>query len=362
MDDVFVVNPETKTLVRVKPVSFRDINVRERDDLAAWIRKYPEVLGEEFLIVSSEFDHFDRSDRRLDILALDKRGVVTVIELKLDLSRSFADQQAIRYAAFCSTMTMDDLLDAYVTFHSVTEDDAELAIVSFLGRDDLPEIGNRPRIVLAAGSLDDQELTSTVLWLRSFEVDITCIELTPYRLPDHGTLILVPKILIPLPEAKNYLVRAEKKDAQLARGRAPQDILDLWRAIFAVWAKVDCEFRPKAPAKDRYMKLNVGSSSVHYEWTPLKGQRVLRMALHFESSDRDWNLSLLRRVQDARTQVTSGVKQEFSAGPWGEKWAAADFRIPYDDSMRPVDVAPEAVSVMKLLIDRTWPLIKDHLR
>ena len=107
---LFIVDPVSKQLSPVEPVSFADIGVKERQDLEAWVTSHPLVLGEELLVITSEFDRFDRSDRRLDVLALDKNGYLVVIELKLDLSHSFADQQAIRYAAFCSTMTMDQVV------------------------------------------------------------------------------------------------------------------------------------------------------------------------------------------------------------------------------------------------------------
>jgi hypothetical protein len=55
---------------------------------------------------------------------LDKSGCLVVIELKLDLSRTFADQQAIRYAAFCSTMTMDQVIAAMSAFHKCSDDEA----------------------------------------------------------------------------------------------------------------------------------------------------------------------------------------------------------------------------------------------
>lgn len=110
---------------------------------------------------------------------------------------SFADQQAIRYAAFCSTMTLNQVIAAMVAFHKCSDGEAAQKVLALLDADDLPKLNGQPRIILAAGSLDDEELTSTVLWLRSFGVDITCVEMKPYRLPDSGTLVLVPRVIIP---------------------------------------------------------------------------------------------------------------------------------------------------------------------
>jgi hypothetical protein len=222
-DLIFLIDQETKEPVKVKPVSFAEIGIKEREDLEQWVINHPELLGEDFLVITSEFDKFDKTHRRLDILALDSnlssdsKGVLAVIELKLDASRSLADQQAIRYAAFCSTIKMEDIVALLAKRLNITSEDASTRICEFLGVDELPKLGNHPRIILAAGSLDDSELTSCVLWLRTFGVDISCVELTPYRLPKSSQIILVPRIIIPLPEAIDYVISVEQKEASEVR-------------------------------------------------------------------------------------------------------------------------------------------------
>src|SRR5262245_20312126 len=146
-ESIYLVAPDTKQLARVKQVSFATIGIQERRDLEVWILSNPDVLGEPLLVVTTEFDRFDKSDRRLDVLALDKNGVLVVVELKLDLARSFADQQAIRYAAFCSTMTMEQVVDALAAFHKCTAEDARSKIREFLETEELGELGNQPRII-----------------------------------------------------------------------------------------------------------------------------------------------------------------------------------------------------------------------
>ncbi len=222
-DIIFLIDQETKEPIKVEPVSFAEIGIKEREDLEQWVIDHPELLGEDLLVITSEFDRFDKTHRRLDILALDSdlssdsKGVLVVIELKLDINRSLADQQAIRYAAFCSTMKMEDIVALLAKRLNVTPEGASTRICEFLGVDELPNLGNHPRIILAAGSLDDPELTSCVLWLRTFGVDISCAELTPYRLPISSQIILVPRIIIPLPEAIDYVISVEQKDAAEVR-------------------------------------------------------------------------------------------------------------------------------------------------
>jgi hypothetical protein len=215
---VYLVATGANSPVAVEPVSFNSLGVQERRDLEDWVLKNPQLLGEELLIITPEFDRFDKSSRRLDVLALDKEGTLVVIELKLDVAGTLADLQAIRYAAFCSTMTMDQVVDYFANYHAVPRAEAESRILEFLAEEDLPQLEKQPRIILAAGSMDDLDLTSCVLWLRRFGVNMTCVELTPYRLPD-SRVLLVPRIIIPLPETREFTVGVEIKQAAENRKR-----------------------------------------------------------------------------------------------------------------------------------------------
>ena len=75
--------------------SFVDLNIWERQHIEEWVRTNPEMLGEDFLIVSIEFDRFSNSNDRLDALAVDRSGNLVVIELKRDPASGYADLQAI---------------------------------------------------------------------------------------------------------------------------------------------------------------------------------------------------------------------------------------------------------------------------
>lgn len=362
---LYIVDPLSKQLTPVNPVSFADIGVKERQDLEAWVTSHPDVLGEELLVVTSEFDRFDRCDRRLDLLALDKNGCLVVIELKLDLSRSFADQQAIRYAAFCSTMTMDQVIAATAAFHKCSDDETVQKVLAFLEADELPELNSQPRIILAAGSLDDEELTSTVLWLRSFGVDITCVEMKPYQLPASETLVLVPRVIIPLPEAKDYLVRVEQKQvAQVQKSKEGNRLRGFWGIVAQKFNSLKCGFTVRPRATSSYLPVPVGYSKVHYEWLPLKTAGILRVALHLESDDRAVNEKRLNKLLARKAEIEKGVGHPFFAEFWGRKqrWATAEFRLPFDPMAASEVVASEAVRVMGILIERTWPIIEPVLK
>ena len=60
------------------------------------------------------------------------------------------------------------------------------------------------------------EVISAVLWLRESEIDIECIRLTPHR-DAVDSLFINPEIIIPLPEAKDYIQKKESKNKEQRR-------------------------------------------------------------------------------------------------------------------------------------------------
>jgi hypothetical protein len=354
MDQIYIVEPTSKKLTSVKPVSLAGIGMKERADLEAWVLNNPQVLGEELLIVSTEFDRFEKSSRRLDVLALDKEGVLVVVELKLELSHSFADQQAIRYAAFCSTMTMQDLVQVRAHHAGVSEEDAANDVRTFLDSDELPELGDRPRIILAAGSLDDTELTSTVLWLRNFGVDITCIELTPYHLGGNGTVILVPRTIIPIPEARDYVIQVERKEIKKATKTDKEaQCRSLWRAVGEAFNGLGTGFATTGNSGSPILKVPIGDSHVHYEWWWRRNQEAVDACLHFEWPDRDRCIRAIEVIKKHEAAIRDQVDLVYNAGPWGSRWAEAHFRVPFETADTDDGIAERAAKTMKLLIERT---------
>ena len=170
-DAIYVVDPTSKETLKVESTTFSALKLKERQDLQEWIIKKPEVIGEPLLLITSEFDRFHHSDKRLDLLLLDKLGRLVIAELKLDASGTLAEQQVIRYAAFCSTMSMEDVVANHSNPKGLPEEEIRQEMCEFLGVNDLPELTGEPRIILVAGSMENQELTATVLWLRKFGVD-----------------------------------------------------------------------------------------------------------------------------------------------------------------------------------------------
>ena len=81
---MYRIHPQTNRITALSQVSFSELGFTERAHLQEWLANQPDALGEELLIIQKEFDGFDDTKERLDLLAIDKSGALVIIENKLD--------------------------------------------------------------------------------------------------------------------------------------------------------------------------------------------------------------------------------------------------------------------------------------
>ncbi|GJM17753.1 MAG: hypothetical protein DHS20C13_30800 [Thermodesulfobacteriota bacterium] len=215
---ILVVNHDLNSYEKVEETSFEKLNIWERKHIQEWIRQTPEILGEDLLVVSIEFDRFNNSNDRLDVLAIDREGNIVVIELKRDAFAGYADLQAIRYAAMVSSMTIEKLLPYYNHYQKKslgvnipTNENSLANITEFVNDEDFQELSNTPRIILCSEDFS-QELTTTVLWLIENGLDITCVKIKPHQIGDK--VAIVPNRIIPIQEAQQYLIDIQQKNEE----------------------------------------------------------------------------------------------------------------------------------------------------
>jgi hypothetical protein len=169
---MFRVDCSQNRLSRLIQKRFSDLALRERDHLQEWLANQPDALGEELLIIQKEFDGFDETRERLDLLALDKDGNLVVIENKLDDSGRDVTWQALKYTAYVSGLTKTQIVDIYQQYldRFCGGGNAVARLCEFMGVEDLGEIhlnpGTDQRMIFNAANFRREE-TATVLWLLS---------------------------------------------------------------------------------------------------------------------------------------------------------------------------------------------------
>lgn len=227
---MYKINIEDKTLKKVAEVSLSSLKITERYDLQEWLAATPEifdVLDDEegsLLIISKELpvNNDAPNSLRADLIALDRKGRLVIIELKRGEARGDVDWQAIKYAARCSRYTPEKLIEVATEYLKKPADDVGRLIyehisgniedgrkytdeeireeLSFLESDrDLLET----RIVLVAQQINP-EVASSALWLRKFGIDVSCLAVKAHQDEQAGIFLTIERV-IPLPDEGDYI-------------------------------------------------------------------------------------------------------------------------------------------------------------
>ncbi|MDE2867858.1 MAG: endonuclease NucS [Chloroflexota bacterium] len=205
---LFRINPENRESEKIAEVEFASLGFQERRDIQEWVAANPGILGEDLLIIGKEFSGFDRTDERLDLLAVDADGNLVVIELKRDDTGADAHWQAIKYASYLQRASADDIIRMLAEYSETSEDDATNRLLQHLNADDLNALNNDQRIILASHRFAP-EVTSAALWLNEKAPGddlISCVQLTPYQDGEDGPLYVQASTIIPIPGVDDYII------------------------------------------------------------------------------------------------------------------------------------------------------------
>lgn len=292
---MFKIDTAQNRIAPLARTSFGALALREREHLQEWLAHHPAALGEELLIIQKEFANFDGTQERLDLLALDKSGRLVIIENKLDDSGRDVIWQALKYAAYCSTLKTGQIVDIFQQhLRGATREEAIEQIADFLPDHDSEDLALNPagsqRIMLVAAKFR-REVTSTALWLLAKGVNITCFQLTPFK--DDAALYLDVSQIIPTPETGDYMIQLAEKSAteeqsataeaaRYARRRA------YWDQLLEVAAERNMAvLARKSSSKDNWMTGACGISGVQYSMVITA--REARVQFEFVTSDTQMN-------------------------------------------------------------------------
>ncbi|MCT6701383.1 DUF4268 domain-containing protein [Rheinheimera sp. 4Y26] len=357
---MFTVNYQTNRISPVKIKTFSELGFTERKHLQEWLAHQPDALGEELLIIQKEFDGFDDTRERLDLLALDKDGNLVIIENKLDDSGRDVVWQALKYASYCASLTKAQIVEIYQQYLDRYEPassepevnvpkHAAARICEFLDAPDLDEIklnlGNSQRLMLVAANFR-KEVTSTALWLLGQGINIACLKITPYALGEQ-LLINIDQI-IPTPEAKELMIgisakEAEEKSTEVVLKNRHNVRRDYWEQLLDAFQKSSsCQLYSNiSPSKDHW--LCAGSGVTGCPYSLIFNQKELRVELWFGRNSAEENKWLFDRVIQQKDSIECKFGAELE---WlrldDKKQSRVQYAVRLDGFNR--DVWPEAIS------------------
>ena len=300
---MFQVIRSANRLQRLEPRSFSDLKFREREHLQEWLVHMPEALGEELLIIQKEFDDFADTRERLDLLALDKKGRLVIIENKLDDSGRDVVWQALKYAAYCSTLTQKNILDIYQKYldRSGQGEDAEAKLRDFLEVEDLDEVvlnpRNEQRLVLIAANFR-KEVTAAVLWLLGHGVRAQCFRVVPYSFGEEVFIDL--QQIIPTPEAAGFMIRMAAKDSEQKFVEGTQRLRHaFWtQTLRALRERNVTLFENVSASKSHWLNCGTGVSRCLYTLIFVENEARVELNLgRAEMSENKWMFEQLKQMQ-----------------------------------------------------------------
>jgi hypothetical protein len=309
---VFEIDRERNRLTPLERRHLSDLGVHERNDLQEWLAARPDVLGEDLLIVQKEFEGFPHSRERLDLLALDKKGRLVVIENKIgDCTREIFSQ-AIPYAAYASLLTVDAIVSEYERYLRLSGQDGNAGerISAFL------EAGSRsaldlnpngaPRVFLVASDFTPSVLM-TAEWLSNNGVPIECFKISALT---RGTdQFLRCDRLFPFDSG-----RAEKGTGTSKNAKGPADRptsentrqTEFWKYLAPLLYEVG--LLPERP-KDPFYCLGMVETIVGHNRLCLRvGAKWARIDVSASVLHSDADQQVLRCLSSARGMLERGLK------------------------------------------------------
>ncbi len=268
----------------VPTTTFADEGVLERKHLQRLLCNDITPIGSDLMVLAEEFGEWEDCKRRIDLLCIDKKGALVVVEIKRTEDGGHMELQAVRYAAMVSGMTVEQAVHAHAKMIGGVnaEEMARKNIVEFLAADAIEEVDfdSNVRIILVAADFS-QEITTSVLWLNKYDINITCIRLKPYKINNRVFVDLTQ--VIPLPEAEDYEVklRAQAQEARKAQSLREETLRRFWTQLIQRSHERTGLFAKKSPTSDSWISVGIGRGGFSLYVSQSKGQTRIECYITF---------------------------------------------------------------------------------
>lgn len=358
-----------RTANRIKPLerkTFAELQFRERDHLQEWIANHPSVLGEEFLIIAKEFAGFEETNERLDLLALDTSGALVLIENKLDDAGKDVTWQALKYASYCSGFTKDSVRDIYAKYRQMDVAAAEESIADFLGAESFGEAtvnaGLTQRVILVAAHFR-KEVTSTVMWLRGFNLRVQCMS-AAIHVDEGESLYFSVEQLIPPKAAEEYMVnlaRKQQSEAAAADVDAARFTVrrNFWSKLLPEMGKATTIFQNISPQKSSWVMAASGISGL--SWMLYALGTETRVDFYIDSKDAMRNDLTFVKLEAKKEEIERAFGEPLLWEPL-PNYRACRIRHAMPANVFDEDQWPNMISSLTERMVRLESAIKPHLK
>ena len=312
---MYIINKNTNRIEKIESTTFRQLGFREREHLQEWIANNPSCLNEELLIIQKEFDGFNDTYERLDLLAIDKQGNLVIIENKLDDTGRDVTWQVLKYASYCATLNSTQITTIFSQYLTKigSNENAEEALEKFLETEDFKErlnIGNSQRIMMIAGEFR-KEVTSSVMWLLNYGLRLQCFKATPYKLQEQ--LFLNMEQIIPIKEAEDFVISMANKSreevgAQEQNKERHSVRLRFWTLYLKEINKVTALYQNVSASRDSWIGGGSGMSYIGYN--SVATRNYIRIELYINSGVKSNNKAIFDSLYAKKESIESEFGQQ----------------------------------------------------
>lgn len=335
----------------IPDTTFETAGIRERYDLQRLLRASIDVVAEDVMVLTEEFADWEDSKRRIDLLGLDKSANLVVFELKRSDDGGYMELQALRNAAMVASMTFEKALEVHEAFlpRIGQSYDARSAILEFLGWDqpDEDKFAQDVRVVLVAADFS-RELTTSVLWLNEYGLDIRCVRIKPYA--DNGRVLLDVQQVLPLPEAEDYTIRIREKaererDFRREQTSSQQLMKRFWPELLAkARGKSDLFSGISSPGSGTACGAGAGRSGIYFHYAFSRTNP--RVELYIQCGDQALNKRHFDTLVSAKAAIENRLGQALR---WDQKDDRQACRIAWE--------LPE----QHVRDQAKWPVLQDQM-
>ncbi len=361
---MFEVKKEENRIYSLENRSLKDENLLETQHLQEWLANLQgedveKAFGEPLLIIQKNFSGFDETRDELDLLAIDKEGRLVIIENKRDDSGKDVVGQALRYAAYCSTLKKSEIVKIFGEYlrktklkeKTISAEEAptkylinfrglsiktlsanfeatfyaDEAICKFLGVDSIEDtelnVGENQRLILVAGKFP-KEVTSTVLWLLKRGIQAQCMKTTLFR--RNGDLFFDIQQIIPPPEAENYMIRISEKEREEKRTDNSKELYRrFWTQLLEYFQEQEFNlFSNIAPRADHRLWKSANLKGCYYMLVIRKQNVSVEFYIGVGDSPREENEHIYNLLKEHKKEIEDkfGAGLEWEEAPRGENF------------------------------------------
>ncbi len=313
---MYIIDKDNNRINKISSCTFHQLGFSERNHLQEWIAQNPKCLctgdNDDLLIIQKEFDGFNDTNERLDLLAIDKKGALVIIENKLDDTGKNVNWQALKYVSYCSTLTTDQIKDIFQSYLDKYENgkNAEEIIVDFFDGKPFEEIKLNEldqRMILVAGKFR-KEVTSTAMWMLEHNLKIQCFKATPYKY--NNDIFLDIEQIIPVKETEEYIIKMADRNRDIDTKTIKNNEIgnmrkEFWQRLLNEYKKYDRNFDNVNASTDHWLSCGAGVSGCLFTFCMTNSYAGVELGINTASQEQN------KKIFDALESNKENIENVF---------------------------------------------------